>query len=87
MTTTYQIHGAGCNGCLQKISNAIIHLPEVEYITNIDLDSISIKFKEYIDYVDIDSLNLAFDGRQYWLSQMPHVINFELVPDPFFEKI
>jgi hypothetical protein len=86
MTKTYQIHGAGCNGCLKKISFALIHLPEVEHIISIDTDTIVIRFKDYLEYVDIDNLNEAFNGN-YWLTQVPHVINFELIPDPFFEKI
>jgi hypothetical protein len=87
MTKTYQIHGAGCDGCLKKISFVLIHLPEVEHIISIDTDSIVIRFKEYLEYVDIDILNQAFADGNYWLTEMPHVINFELVPDPFFEKI
>jgi hypothetical protein len=87
MTKTYQIHGAGCEGCLKKISFALIHLPEVERINNIDSESVSIQFKDYLQYIDIDSLNQVFGDHSYWLTQVPHVINFELVPDPFFKKI
>lgn len=84
MTKTYQIHGAGCNNCLQKISNLIVHLPEVDSIIDINLDSVTIKYKDYVEYIDIDSLNLAFESTRFYLTKVPHVINFELVEAAVF---
>jgi copper chaperone CopZ len=79
MTKTYQIHGAGCNNCLRKITNTLINLPEVKSVKNVDLDSIIIKFKDYLEYIDIDELNLAFENTRFYLTKVPHIINFELV--------
>jgi hypothetical protein len=87
MTKTYQIHGAGCNNCLTKISDIIIDLPEVDRIVGIDMDSIAIRFKDYLDYVDINILNQAFGYGSYCLTVVPHIINFELVSEPTFEKL
>ena len=86
MTKTYQIHGAGCNGCLKKITKAISTLPEVKQIVGIELDSIIIQFQDSFEYIDINILNQAFDGSRFWLSVVPHIINFELVSEPIFDK-
>lgn len=85
MIKTYQIHGAGCNNCLKRITKAINNLLQVKQITSIDLDTITIRFSDQLKYVDINKLNQVFDGR-YWVTVVPHFINFELVPEPIFEK-
>jgi hypothetical protein len=82
MTKTYQIHGAGCKNCLKTISSRVSQLSEVKKILNIDINSIVIIFDNSIEYINIDNLNSAFYSSKYWLSQMPHNINFVLVPDP-----
>jgi copper chaperone CopZ len=86
MTNTYQIHGAGCNNCLKRISKAIMGLSHVKQVISIDFDSITISFDDRLEYIDINELNQGFNGR-YWLTVVPHIINFELVLDPFFQKI
>jgi hypothetical protein len=85
MIKHYELHGAGCKGCLKKITNTLIRLPEVTRIVSIDLHSITIGFVDSVLFVDLQILNSNFDGS-FWLSQRPDIINFILLDEPIFAK-
>jgi hypothetical protein len=83
---TYQVNGAGCKGCLKTIVNRLNQLKEVKLILEIDLNSVTIQFKGNIDFVSISYLNKVFEGRRFFLSKVPHVINFVLISNEVLEE-